>query len=386
MSEVEAPVTSQAAELGSAVLTRRAALRQAARLSLAGTALGPLAGLAAGCGSGGSSSGGSGGPMTGDITLMTFPQWIGPNEVKDFERLHPGVTVHQINGQANGSTGEVTLIVQNPDQYDIALADLDIAQRIQAAGLLAPYNPADTPNIKYVAPAFRKAFPYGVPTDTGAVSICYRKDIVTEPLTSWADLWRLAPKYSGRIVLEDSDRDIMAMALKSLGYSINTTSEHELAAARDALTKLKPHVQAFLVTSPSKPLIGANPSAVIAVTYSFDAALSMNADNRIAFVAPSEGMPAYLEGWVPLKQSGHRKLSLAFMDFHMQPRNYASFVKLTGTSSLQPAALKYLPSFQRTSPALNFPPAVTAKLEFERFTSPQASATLTKYYEQVKSS
>ena len=53
-----------------------------------------------------------------------------------------------------------------------------------------------------------------------------------------------------------------------LGYDINTTDEGQLQEAKQALLDIKPHVQAFLPTNVTKPLL--NGSAVMTVDYDYD--------------------------------------------------------------------------------------------------------------------
>ena len=43
--------------------------------------------------------------------------------------------------------------------------------------------------------------------------------------TSWADLWTLAKKYSGKVTIVDYDVDMLGTALKYKGYSVNATNE-----------------------------------------------------------------------------------------------------------------------------------------------------------------
>ena len=70
---------------------------------------------------------------------------------------------------------------------------------------------------------------YSVPYFWGSVGISYDKRKVSQ-----ADLERegfnifLDPKYKGDIYLYDSERDSLMMALKALGYSMNTENEQEL--------------------------------------------------------------------------------------------------------------------------------------------------------------
>ena len=71
---------------------------------------------------------------------------------------------------------------------------------------------------------------YGVPYFWGNFGILYNVDKVDEAdLTGW-DLMK-NPNY--RISLYDSSRDSLLMALKNLGYSVNTENEVEVQAAVD---------------------------------------------------------------------------------------------------------------------------------------------------------
>ena len=92
--------------------------------------LGRTAGLAAGMGAFGILSAcgdGGGGSVTqsrsGTINLMTYPNWVGPDEIKNFERKHPGVTVKQVTGGVSSTAQQVALIAQNPKAYDLGLFD-----------------------------------------------------------------------------------------------------------------------------------------------------------------------------------------------------------------------------------------------------------------------
>src|SRR5216683_7318818 len=147
-----------------------------------------------------------------------------------------------------------------------------------------------------------RTFLIGIPTDYGKVGIGYRPDLIKEKITSWHDLWRLAPKFSGKIVFIDLDRDSMGSALKYLGYSTNTHDPAQLQACKKALLKIKPHLQAFLGTNVGRGLIDG--STVIAMDWDFDVALNKQKQPKIEWVNPSEGMTAYLEGWMAVKGPG----------------------------------------------------------------------------------
>ena len=56
------------------------------------------------------------------------------------------------------------------------------------------------------------------------------------------------PKYRGNIYLYDSERDSFMMALKALGYSMNTSSEKELQEAYEWLVSCVQTMKPEIVT------------------------------------------------------------------------------------------------------------------------------------------
>lgn len=64
------------------------------------------------------------------------------------------------------------------------------------------------------------------------MGILYNKTMVDEPVDSWDILWD--EKYKDEILMQDSVRDTFAVALKRLGYSLNSTDSKELQEAADS--------------------------------------------------------------------------------------------------------------------------------------------------------
>ncbi|HEX5196134.1 MAG TPA: spermidine/putrescine ABC transporter substrate-binding protein [Gaiellales bacterium] len=365
-------------------MTRRAALRRGAQF--AGLA---SLGLAAACGSGSSSSSstpssaGTTEPLSGTVTFANYPEWIGAHEVAAFEKANPGVKIHQVSElTSGGNAAQIVQIHQNQGSYDMALAGNTASQQLADGKLIQPVNLANIPNIKYIPSYFRKSFPWGVPTDYGKVGLGYRKDLMTETPTSWADLWDLAPKYSGKIIFTDYDVDVISVALLKLGYDINTTDPGQLEQAKQALLDIKPHVQAFLPTNVTKPLL--NGSAVMTVDYDYDLGPASHDNPNVVWVPPKEGMPAYLEGWIAIAGTDKLPEVEAFMNFHLDPKNYADFVKTTGAAYEEQAANKYLPASTVNSPAQRYDPKVIATVHWERYLDPASQQLRNQIWEEVQ--
>jgi spermidine/putrescine-binding protein len=302
----------------------------------------------------------------GTAVVSNFPGWIGPHEVADFHAKFPQAKVFMNTNMPSTIAGTVELLKNNPGAYDCALGDLPTLGQMQAAGVYQAPDWGAMPNLSHVDAAYRKAYPAAVPNDFGFGVIGYRKDLVTEPLTSWADFWKLATTtHSGKVTVEDLDRATLGIALKYLGYSANSTSATELNKAAQALIQLKPHLLAAKSVNISTGL--AQGEIVMAHCYNYDAALGEQSNKNVAWVMPSEGTVGYIEGFIPITGSKHLDVVYAFLNYHLDPKVYATFVNATGSSWVEADASPYVDAGLRKSSALNIGAADVAKIEWTKF-------------------
>jgi spermidine/putrescine-binding protein len=231
-----------------------------------------------------------------------------------------------------------------------------------------------------VEPSIRKLYTRGVPTDFGKMGIGYRKDLVKTPPKTWADLWHMAPQYKGKIVAYNLDRDMFGPALRYLGYSVNTKSTAELEKAKQALIELKASIKAFKSVDIATELV--HGTAAIAMTNDYDVALVQTQSNQIGWVLPADGTSAYLEGLVGVKQSQHIPVVEAFANFHLEPKNYASFVNATGTSYVEPKVRSLVNKAIANSSTIGS--FGLDKVEFEQYLGPATTQLISKLWEQVQ--
>ena len=225
---------------------RRELLQRAAQFGIALPALGAFASACGGSSSSGSgSAASSSGPPTGTAVLLNYDGWMGKNTVADFKAKYPGADLKQASLSSISSGSIVPAIKANMSTYDAALGDQAAVGQGIAADVVQQLDWSQIPNIKNVDAKFREAYTHGIPTDYGKTGIGYRSDLVDEDITSWADVWNLAEKYSNKIVFIDLDRDCIGSALKYKGYSSNSTDDAELNDALNALLDIKPHLQAL---------------------------------------------------------------------------------------------------------------------------------------------
>jgi spermidine/putrescine transport system substrate-binding protein len=357
--------------------SRRQLLRRGAAFALA---VPSAAALLEACSSSSSSTpaGSATASLAGTAVMENYPDWMGAHVVQGFEKLHPGSSIKQVSNSSSSISGTVQQL--KTGNFDFGLADVSATQQAVDIGIVEPLDWPKIPNIKYVGQSFRAAYPHGIPTDYGKIGIGYRPDLVGEKITSWHDVWRLAPKFSGKIVFIDLDRDCMGSTLKYLGYSGNSTVPSQLTACKNALIQIKPHLQAFLGVNYGQGL--QDGSTVIAMDYDYDIALNQQKQPKIEWVYPSEGMVAYIEGWIAMKSSKVLPLVQSFMNFALEPKQYADFVNTTGTAYVESAATPFIEKSISGSAILR-PGNAIGQVEFEHFLG-SATALWTQVWDEVK--
>lgn len=284
----------------------------------------------AGCADAGSSSGG---PDGGSITMLNYEGWMGENETTSFAE-QTGITVEELPTPDGGNSAWISTLTQNKGAYDLSLAGNNVATQLQQNGLLAEFDPSRVPNLSNVPSEYREAFPYGIPVEQGKIGFMYNSELLPDPPRSWKELFEGADELSGKLLFPAYDGDVIEAALLACGYDMNTDNLDEIDEAKDAVIAIKPHIKAFVDSgAPSQVIDG---TAVLAVAYDYDYAAAASESDKVAWIAPEEGMPAYLDGWVPLADSDNLDDVYEFMNFHLDPENYADFINTTWASWIMP--------------------------------------------------
>ena len=335
--------------------------------------------IAAACGSDDGESAAA--ALSGTVTMMNYPGWMGKTTVADFKKA-TGVTVKEVEGLTSGTSAAAAQIAQNKGSYDMSLGGPVLAEQLQTGDLLEEVNFDNIPNISNVDQHFRDSYPWGPPTDFGKTGFAYRKDLISETPTSWEEFWALAKKYPQKTTMIDFDVDTLGVALLLNGYSVNSTDEAEIDKARDSLIEIKPDLQAFLPTDFTKPLLKG--TAFLASSYDYDIAAAQEENPNVVWVAPEEGMPAYLDGWLAVKGTEQLPEVEAFMNFLLEPKNYAGFINNTGSSYVMPAAEEWIDQAILDNPSLKFDADAVKTVEFEKFLGEEATKIRTRAWQEVK--
>ncbi len=161
---------------------------------------------------------------------------------------------------------------------------------------------------------------YSVPYFVGTVGILYNKNVVDEE--DLKDGWELLrnPKYAGDIYMYDSERDSFMIALKALGYSMNTTDKKEIKEAYDWLIDQKKNMDVVYATDDVMDnMISGNKD--IAVVYSGDGAYIMAENDELDYFDPEQGTNEWCDAMVMTKSCKDTELAEQFMDFMLEYDN-----------------------------------------------------------------
>jgi spermidine/putrescine transport system substrate-binding protein len=229
---------------------------------------------------------------------------------------------------ANHATNEeimAKLTAGGDSGIDVAFVSGQYAQALNEAGLLEPIDHSKVPNLANLYPeatqlAFDKGNVFSVPYTWGTTGICYRSDKVAEP-TSWNDILKPSAENKGKVTQMTTERWLALPALKSLGYSINTTDDAQLQQAKDLLIASKKDLLAYDDTTFYDRLVSGEANEVVA----WDGWCNYGTakDPNIKFTVPKEGSDLWSDTMVILKTSKNKDAAHAFINYILDPANQA---------------------------------------------------------------
>ena len=253
--------------------------------------------------------------VTDTLTVFNYGEYMDPDVLDQFTeetgievKYEEALTPEEMYTKYKSGAIEYDLLCSTDYMLQKLISEGEL-QEIDIDGLENKENIGD----KYWE--FSKAFDpdnnYTVPYFWGTLGILYDTTKVKEPVDSWNVLFN--GEYSGEIVMQNSMRDMFMLALKALGYSLNSSDEKELKEAQELLLKQKPDVQAYLVDEARDEVVAGN--ATMAVVYSGEAYLGHQYNENLAYVIPKEGSNVWLDSWCVTKYCDNMDAAQKFLDF-----------------------------------------------------------------------
>ena len=251
------------------------------------------------------------------LHVYNWGEYTGENIISGFEEL-TGAKVIMDNFDSNE---QMYIKVANGDAYDVLVPSDYMIQRMMQEKMLQKLEPETRKECLGELADAIKGLPYdpkneySIPYFWGTVGIVYDKTKVSEEDLE-KDGWDifLDQKFKGDIYLYDSERDSFMMALKALGYSMNTTSQDELNDAYNWLIQCVQTMDPEIVTDEIIDNM-AQARKALGLIYSGDAAYVMSENENMGFYMPKSGTNLWSDAMVIPKNAKNPKLANEFIRY-----------------------------------------------------------------------
>ena len=250
------------------------------------------------------------------LYYFTWSDYVAPEILAKFEATR-GVRVVVDTFSSNEEL--LAKVQTGMTGYDVVVPSDFMAGIMGRLGLLADLDLERIPHVQMLEPhltqlPFDPTHRFAIPYLWGTVGIGYDADVITEPPTSWEILWD--PRYKGRISMLNDQREVFGLALRALGYSLNSVDPHEIQQAKNKLILQKGLVKAY--TSEQFDQLLVSGETVLAHAWGGPVARAMRERSSIRYSIPQEGGTIWTDCLAVLASSNNKMLAMDFINYLLE--------------------------------------------------------------------
>lgn len=277
--------------------------------------------LATACGGGG----GAADEANGEVNILGYAAAFEDNyttAVLDAFEEETGITANFVPAQNSAEMlGQLRSESGNPT-IDVVIMDTSVANTAIAEGLLAELDPAEVPNVENVVEMGQNPDGYGPAVTFDNLTIIYNTESVTEPPTSFSDLWEV-PDNS---VALPAPPDIQGIALTVLtADEIGADYQQDIQPAIDRLAELAPKVQTWDPQPDAYQLV-TNDSAQYAIAWNARSQFfSDESGGTLGAVSPEDGIAFQVNTINAIENSPNPEAATQFIDYALSPEAQEAF-------------------------------------------------------------
>jgi spermidine/putrescine transport system substrate-binding protein len=316
------------------------------------------------------------------LSLYTWSDYIKPGLVRRFERER-GCRVVLDTFESNEAM--YAKLKAGASGYDLLTPSSYMVSLMHAQGMLRRLDHGLLPNLAHVDPdylaiAVDRTMDHSVPYMLVVSGIAYLEGRVKDVVPSWRMFGR--EDLAGRMTMFNDMRETIGAALKTLGYSINTTSAAELAKAETLLLAWKRNIAKF---ENEQYKIGlASGEFLLVHAWNGDVFQVRRENPDVRFFVPEEGTIISCDDLVIPADAREPALAHAFIDFLHDPavaaENTVAIFYLCPNKDSYPL----LPAEIRDNPGIFIRPEIRAKSEVIADIG-AANALYVKVWDRLKS-
>jgi spermidine/putrescine transport system substrate-binding protein len=186
---------------------------------------------------------------------------------------------------------------------------------------------------------------HSVPFAWGTTGLVYNRQLLSPPPTDWNYLWQSREDLTRQVTLLNDVREVMGAALKSLGYSYNSTNPQEIEAAYQRLVEIRPKLASFTTDAWQDQILAGD--LAVAMGYSSDAIAVHQENPDIVYHVPDSGASLWTDTMAILKTAPNPEAAYAWLNFQLDPQNAARNVeKFNFATPVRPAIDLLSPELQ----------------------------------------
>ena len=325
--------------------------------------------------------------VNGEVYVYSYGDYFDPMVAEDFE-AETGIRV--IIDTYDTAEEMYTVLENNATTYDCICTSDYMIERMISNDMLADLNYDNIPEIDNIGDiylekteVFDPGHDHSVPYQAGVAGILYNTKMVGDTeIDSWDDLWD--EKFADQMVMPDSVRDAFMIALRKLGYSINSTDEKEIKAAADELKKQKPLVYKYANDS-ARDLL-ADGSAAVGVVWNGEYAYTKDLNEDVEFIVPKEGSEFFIDSWVIPKEAINKEHAEAWINYLCKAEVAAKNFDYLYYTTPNEAALDIIEDEEALEEEAIFPSEETlSRCESLHMLDNSVTDLYSKYWKEVKS-
>jgi spermidine/putrescine transport system substrate-binding protein len=322
-----------------------------------------------------------GGESGETVNVHNWATYTGETTNDDFQEA-TGIRVNYTNFASNDE-----LFAQfragNPG-YDVIVPSNEYVTRMSQAQMLQALDKTLIPNAANILPEFQDASfdqgrVYSMPYTWLCIGIGYRKSKMPTPdfvPNSWRYLLD-SPQFSQRIAVLGESADLIRLAAKYKGHSINGIPEAMLSEIEQMLIRQKPHIKQFHSDTGQDLL--ASGEVDIVMEYNGDIAQAILEDDDLAWTFASEGSMQNQDCMCIPVGAPNLEAAHAYINYVLDGAPGAGIAEYIQYATPNRAARDLMPDTYKNNPIVYPPPAEMAKLEYGAFEGDEVS----RRYEEI---
>jgi len=289
-----------------------------------------------------------------EVNVYNWGEYIDESLLKEFEK-QTGIKVNYSTFTSNEAMYSV--LKTGGAHYDVIIPSDYMISRLISEGMLEKLDFSNIPNYsliddKYKNLEYDPTGEYSVPYMTGTVGLIYNKAMIPDEIDSWGALFD--ERYAGLILMFDNSRDAFGVALKYLGYSLNTTNPDELYEAYELIKAQGAVRQAFVMDQIFDKLESGE--AAIGPYYAGDYLIMLENNPDLEFVFPKEGTNRFVDAMCIPKGAQNKKNAELFINFMCSTEASLRNMDVVGyTSANREASEQYAAMLDDHAKAILFP-------------------------------